>query len=57
MAVCRQPSTRGTETEQEQRGAMFREFWQTFNELIKDYKPNHIAVVFDFVEPDDGIPF
>lgn len=55
--VCRQPSTRGTETEQEQRGAMFREFWQTFNELIKDYKPNHIAVVFDFVEPDDGIPF
>lgn len=55
--VCRQPSTRGTETEQEQRGAMFREFWQTFNELIKDYKPNHVAVVFDFVEPDDGIPF
>ena len=55
--VCREPSTRGTEAEQEQRGAMFREFWQTFNELIKDYKPNHVAVVFDFVEPDDGIPF
>lgn len=55
--VCREASTRGTPAEQRQRGEMFREFWTRFNELIKGYKQNSEIVAFDFVEPDDGIPF
>lgn len=55
--VCREASTRGTPEEQRKRGEMFREFWTRFNELIKGYKQNAETVAFDFVEPDDGIPF
>lgn len=55
--VCREASTRGTPEEQRKRGEMFRQFWALFNDIIKEYKQSEEKVSFDFVEPDDGIPF
>ena len=54
---CTAASTRGTPEEQRKRADIFRDFQNRFNEAIKAYKPLDEAVVFDFVEQDDGIPF
>lgn len=54
---CTAASTRGTPEEQRKRADIFRDFQNRFNEAIKEYKPLDEAVVFDFVEQDDGIPF